>query len=289
MGGEALVAGTHGEGLGGEVDPDAMASLCELSATFPGTSFFEEGGEGENSFFLGGCSSPPLCLGLDGAGGANEATTGAPQGDGWDQNGHTFGLSVGPDAPAGPLGLPSPPMKWGSADPVVDLLDDLDTLLAKEIGGTGAVDNPPAGKDSVDGFTPGTDSAASPPAPPPNDKPEGGSTRNKKSKVPRRGKGGKKKAGCGKKRTLSVPRKSPRALPSNPRAYWNAPISTIETVSKQQDEAEAMVKRQADQLRRCAEEAARRAQQFSDLIDEQRREIRTATGTWWAPGRSAEE
>ena len=133
LGGEPLVVGT--EGLRGGVDPEAVASLRELCPTLSGKSPFDvEGGEGETSLFLGGCS-PPLWLGLDGAGGGKEATTGAPQGDDWDPNDHTFGL----------------------------------------LGGL----------------------AASPPAPPPNDKPEGGSTRNKNSKDLRRGKGAKKK-GFGK-------------------------------------------------------------------------------------------
>lgn len=313
LGGEPLVVGTGG--LGGEVDPKAIDSLRDLCTTSPNESPFVGGGAGEDSLDLLGGLSPPLLLGagVTGAEG-NDGTLGKLHGDACDANDHTLApLAVGPDAQGDSLGLPSP-SKGGRADPgsgagfgdVGLLLGDLSSLLENGISddGNGVVGTPSPENGPEGGTTPGTDSADRPPPPPLDDEPAGGTAPN--NDKARQGKGGKNRKARGftkrgkraaqtqtdsssrKKPTLAVPRKSPRAFPSNPRAYWNAPISTIKSVPKRQDEVEAMVKRHAEQLKLYAEQAALFAQQFSDaepdLIAKERRKIETVDGTWWAPG-----
>lgn len=317
-GGEAFAVGTGG--LGAEGDPDAIDLLRDLCTTFPPESPFVEGGGGKGSDDLFAGRSPPLWLGGGSTGAQEEdATPGAPHGDAWDPNDPTFASSaMNLGAEGAPFG---PPLPWeeGRADPVEGLVDtiallgDLDALLQKEgRGDIGVVDKTSPGKDPEGGITAGPDSTDGPPPPPPSDdEPAGGTTpENGKARQGEGRRGGKKKnargsttrGNCAAQKqaanNLTVPRNSPRAFPTNPRTYFNGPISTIDSVKKRQDEAKAAVTRHAEWLRLYAEEATRRAREFGDaapgLIAAKRRkigavDIRTVDGSWWVPGIPAEE
>ena len=318
-GGEAFAVGTGG--LGAEGDPGAIDSLRDLCTTFPPESSFVEGGggKGNHNHFAG--LSPPLWLGGGSTGAQEEdATSGALHGDAWDPNG-LASLVMNPGAKGAPFG---PPLPWeeGRADPVegvvdtIALLGDIDALLQKEgRGDIGVVDKTSPGKDPEGGITAGPDSTDGPPPPPPSDdEPAGGTTpENGKARQGEGRRGGKKKKARGSttrgnraaqkqaaprpRNRLTVPRKSPRAFPKNRRTYFNGPISTIDSVKKRQDEAEAAVTRHAEWLRLYAEEATRRARKFRDaapgLIAAERSkiaavDIRTVDGSWLVPGIPAE-
>jgi hypothetical protein len=315
LGGEALVVGT--EGLGGEVDFKAIDSLRDLCANLPGTSPSVEGGEGEDSLDLLAGLSPPLWLCADETGvQVNDVTTGAPLGDAWDPNDHTFAsLVVGPDAQGDSLGLPSP-LKIGRADPVlvgedILLLDDLHDIIENGIpdnkngnSDETVVDKLPPGKDEEDGIAPGTNSANVPPSPPLDDKREGGTTpENDEAQKRNYGRGGKKRKASEFKpggeplaetETVSPPRKVPtlstppkffRAFKSNPREYWNAPVSTNESAKTWVDEAEAQIAAQKREL----ETAKTLLDEAEAQIAAQKRKVETTDGKWWAPGIQAKE